>query len=75
VTVNWVQTNFESLADGSVIVMRDGDDFTTCDPNWLSQNTTAISDPPTYDKLSSLPMALQGWQKIFDQWKEKGIVS
>lgn len=53
------------------------DDHIEVDPTLFSSaDFSAITTmPPTYSALSALPIALQGWQKIFDQWKTKGIIS
>jgi hypothetical protein len=45
---------------------------TVCDVDWLAGT---ISGANTYADLSALPIASQGWQKVFDQWKEKGLIA
>lgn len=71
-TSTWLESTFQMIGD-RVIVYEDSTSWTDVDPNWLaSQQPT--SNPPTYAELSALEIASQGWQKVFDQWKEKGIV-
>lgn len=72
----WLQKNFLNNPDGTVtIFVNVGQSllFDPSDPNGLFSLIT--STPPTYAELSSLPCVAQGWQKIFDQWKAKGLVS
>lgn len=71
----WLTTNFEA-APGGVLVYQDATDsviFDAADPNGVFASITTT--PPTYAALSALPVASQGWQKIFDQWKAAGKVS
>jgi hypothetical protein len=71
---DWITNNFPSSPYGGVIVYQDDSGFVSCDAQWLA-SVLGDTVPPTYEGLSALPLAQQGWQRIFDQWKEKGIVS
>lgn len=71
---DWIMQHFAPDGYGGVIVYEEDSGWLSCDPNWLA-GTLGSTVPPTYAALSALPIASQGWQKIFDQWKERGIVS
>lgn len=76
----WLTANFPSGPDGQVIVFETADLAVGVDP--VAQTaaggifaTVASDNPPTYAALSALACASQGWQQVFDAWKEKGLVS
>lgn len=71
----WLLTSFPN--DGTNIVVY-SESYLSVVINVADVTTifgSITSAPPAYAALSSLPIALQGWQKVFDQWKESGIVS
>lgn len=39
------------------------------------QEMTASASSLTHKALSSLPMAGAGWQKYFDDWKARGLIT
>ena len=70
----WLQLHFPSMLDGSVIVYTDGLDFVTYDPSHVGTEFPNITAPPTYSALCALPIVDDGWQRIFEQWKAKGLL-
>ena len=58
----------ETFPDGGTIV---------CDPEvFATMTATLTTTPPTHAELSALPIASRGgWQKYFDEWKTKGIIT
>jgi hypothetical protein len=69
-TKQWIQDNF-TIIDNQVVVFETENESLVCDLDWLA---TTITNSNTYTDLSSLAIANQGWQKIFDQWNEKGLI-
>lgn len=72
----WLQEHFEPNSTGFLLVFSDLEQNESI---WFDHTQTtdvfgAISTPPAYEELSALTIASQGWQRIFDQWKEKRIV-
>jgi hypothetical protein len=72
--LDWLNNAFE-LMMGDLVVYTNGNDFTTCNGEWLVGELASCSIPPTHEELSALPMAEQGWQKVFDQWKSQGLIN
>lgn len=75
----WINTSFPVLPDGNVAVFQDylNNDIQQTvgiDPLTLENTLAGGSVPPKYSELSALPIAQQGWQRIFDDWKERGLV-
>lgn len=71
----WLTQSFRTVGN-QVIVYTHGLGFIGFDPTDPTGLFTSITTtPPTYAALSALPCAAEGWQKIFDQWKAKGLVS
>ena len=71
----WLKANFTGIAN-EVIVYQGANGFNGYDPTDPAGYFTSITTtPPTYTELSALPCAAEGWQKIFDQWKARGIIS
>ena len=62
------------MHDWVVVMQGDGYSigFDPTDPTGMFSSTAT---PPTYAALSALPCASQGWQRIFDDWKARGIVN
>lgn len=70
-TREWIEQNF-TVSDGGVTVYTSLEVDITCGLDWLAET---IGTAKTYADLSALPIAAQGWQKVFDYWKERGIIS
>lgn len=75
-TIDFINKNFSNDIMGQVIVQefKDGS-YVSIDQTTLMNLTAGTSANPTYAELSGLTIASQGWQPIFDSWKERGIVS
>jgi hypothetical protein len=69
----WIQTNFSEI-DTSIynVYEKEGILYTINQDQCNSLFNSIIN--PTYASLSSLPCAIQGWQQIFDQWKQEGKI-
>lgn len=70
----WVIDTFPDYGNGQVVIWTVDNGLTTSHPEWLADEFSSLSVPPTYVELSDLPIAEKRWQRIFDQWKKKGIV-
>lgn len=71
----WIRANLP-MNNGMVVLETYEDlSFQGIEPASLADMTSTISDPPTYSALSALPIAKAGWQRFFDDWKAKGIIS
>ena len=53
----------EALPDGATITIS------------IEKFKQMIGNVTTHEALSALPFANGGWQKYFDDWKAKGIIS
>jgi hypothetical protein len=72
----WAIATFPSDGMGGVIVYQDDTGYLSCDPSVFgSQAFAGVSAPPTYAALSQLAIASEGWQKVFDQWKARGLIT
>ena len=71
----WLIDNLPPIGVGQVCVYTDDTGSIGFDPSDPAGMFSTISQPPTYTALSALPCAAQGWQKVFDQWKQSGLVS
>lgn len=66
---------FPEVSPGEIKVFEDEIQWVSCNKEWLSTQLSGLSDPPTYGELSAIPLATEGWQQIFDQWKDRTIIS
>lgn len=72
-TKTWIQANFPARdIPNTVAVMAEGPGEIVVDIDWLAGQ---IGTAATYADLTALAISAQGWQKVWDQWKQKGIVS
>jgi hypothetical protein len=71
---NWLSTNFTQFEGDNYTFYSDENGFIVSDINFVAEQLNGCSTPPTYTEVSALAIALQGWQRIFDQWKEKGLI-
>jgi hypothetical protein len=72
--IEWLKQNFELYIEPYLIVYNSSEESITTDYNWLS-NQLGNNVPPTYEGVKLLPIySLQGWEKIIDQWKERGLI-
>lgn len=75
-TIDFINKNFSQDSFGEVIVQSfDNGTFISIDSTILMNLTAGTSANPTYAELSGLTIASQGWQSIFDSWKERGIIA
>jgi hypothetical protein len=70
-TRQWIEDNFKFNNDGYVMIYNGENSDLACDENFLSD---LIISCETYEDLCKLEVASQGWQKIFDQWRERQFV-
>lgn len=73
----WIIENLPLTADGQSVLLEEYSNGATMRVSItdLLVLLSSIKSPPTYVELSSLPIASQGWQKYFDQWKAQGIIA
>jgi hypothetical protein len=73
--LDWIKNNFPQFRDEFVVYQTDEGEFTTISETNIQLLFGDLDAPPKYEVLSAMPIAKQGWQPIFDQWKEKGLIS
>ena len=73
----WLQDTFKTVDGGLVIVFTDPvtNGAIGFDPANAATIFPSVAVVPTHAALSGLAIASEGWQKIFDQWKAKGIIT
>ena len=75
----WIAQTFKDLGpDGFPIIFQSTYEIDTFDAANASAVFGAITAPPTYAALSALACAAPdagNWQRIFDDWKSRGLVS
>lgn len=81
----WLRETFpETVSNGDIIIFRgtstDGvrtwDYVIAYNPSNAANDFPAVSPVPTHAALSALGLAKTGnWQRIFDDWKAKGMIA
>ena len=75
----WLTDTFPENLYGQVIIftdlLPDGSQAPVgYDPANAATDFPSVSVVPTHAAMSALPIAAQGWQKIFGAWKTNGII-
>ena len=75
----WLTNTFPANLYGQVTIftetLPDGSQLSTgYDPANAASDFPSVAVVPSHAALSALPIAAQGWQKIFDAWKTNGII-
>lgn len=74
---NWILANFKDLLDRSgdnVILRKDTQGTHSISVAGMAALFGSVS-PVTHAALSATPQASAGWQRYFDDWKARGLVS
>ena len=71
----WLNDHFVHGPPSVVIVYQQGNTALVYDPVNAAMDFPSVAPVPTHAVLSSLTIAAQGWQKIFDQWKTNGLIT
>ena len=74
----WVQKTLPRSPEGHILLETFPDGATIVCPvaTFVAMTTGITTIPPTHAALSALPIAGKGgWQKYFDEWKTKGIIT
>lgn len=71
----WLKEHFPLLPNGEVMIYKTARGYYGYDPTRAAMDFGNLGASPAHSVLSALPLAAQGWQRIFDDWKERGLVS
>lgn len=77
-TAEWITQTFSLDERGNIVLETFSDGATiSIDPTTLATVLSEVANiAPTHADLSALPVAsVGGWQKYFDDWKTKGLIS
>lgn len=73
-TLEWIQKSFEPIGDGQVVIDETEESAVGVNPIWMSQQLGTVV-PPTLVSIKELPLyQLDGWGRIIDTWKTRGII-
>lgn len=71
----WLRQHFAILPNAQVKIYETAAGYYGYDPTNATTDFAGISVPPTHAALSAHAFAQKGnWQRIFDDWKSKGLI-
>ena len=74
----WIKQSLPLSAEGHILLETFPNGATIICPvaTFVEMTASITTIPPTHAALSALPIAGKGgWQKYFDEWKTKGIIT
>lgn len=70
---DWITKNFNQFDAGLYLVYSDNESFVCINQEQCNSLFSGVLNV-TYSGLCILPCTNQGWQKIFDDWKGRGLI-